>query len=35
MALSKDAPTFRRSYIIGNVVALPILGGLQHQYVRV
>jgi transposase InsO family protein len=35
LALSKDAPAFRRSYRIGNIVALPILGGLHHQYVRV
>jgi hypothetical protein len=28
LALSKDAPTFRRSYRIGSIVALPILGGL-------
>ena len=35
LALSKDAPTFRRSYRIGSIVALPILGGLHHQYVRV
>ena len=35
LALSKDAPAFRRSYRIGSIVALPILGGLHHQYVRV
>jgi hypothetical protein len=35
LALSKDAPTFRRSSRIGSIVALPILGGLHHQYVRV
>jgi transposase InsO family protein len=35
LALSKDAPTFRPSYRIGSIVALPILGGLHHQYVRV
>ena len=35
LALSKDAPIFRRSYRIGSIVALPILGGLHHQYVRV
>jgi transposase InsO family protein len=35
LALSKNAPTFRCSYRIGSIVALPILGGLHHQYVRV
>jgi transposase InsO family protein len=34
LALGKDAPNFRRSETVGNVVAIPILGGLHHQYVR-
>ena len=31
----KDAPLFRRRQTIGDVVSIPILGGLHHQYVRV
>ena len=35
LSLDKDAPKVRRSQKVGRVVALPILGGLHHQYVRV
>lgn len=35
LSLGKDAPNFRRSETVGSVVAIPILGGLHHQYVRV
>lgn len=35
LALSKDAPSFRRRQMVGKVAALPILGGLHHQYIRV
>ena len=35
LALDKDEPNFRRSQTVGSVVAIPILGGLHHQYVRV
>jgi len=35
LSLGKDAPEFRRTQKIGRVAALPILGGLHHQYVRV
>ena len=35
LSLNKDAPTFRRAQIVGTVRALPWLGGLHHQYVRV
>jgi hypothetical protein len=31
----KDAPSFRRAQLVGNIAALPVLGGLHHQYVRV
>jgi transposase InsO family protein len=34
LALDKDAPNFRRSQTIGAIVAIPVLGGLHHQYVR-
>lgn len=34
LSLDKDAPNCRPAQRIGNVVALPILGGLHHQYVR-
>ena len=34
LSLDKDAPNSRRSQTVGAIVALPILGGLHHQYVR-
>jgi hypothetical protein len=33
--LYKDAPDFRSAQPVGNITALPVLGGLHHQYVRV
>jgi hypothetical protein len=35
LSLKKDAPIPRDAQRVGRVVALPILGGLHHQYVRV
>jgi transposase InsO family protein len=35
LALDKDAPDFRGTQKIGRIAAIPILGGLHHQYVRV
>jgi hypothetical protein len=35
LSLSKDAPLFRRRQTVGNVMSVPFLGGLHHQYVRV
>jgi transposase InsO family protein len=35
LSLRKDPPLFRRRQTVGNIVAIPILGGLHHQYVRV
>jgi hypothetical protein len=35
VSLDKDAPNFRRAQPIGNITALPVLGGLHHHYVRV
>ena len=32
--LDKDAPDFRRPVLVGDIAAIPILGGLHHQYVR-
>jgi transposase InsO family protein len=34
-ALNKNSPLFRRRQTVGNITAMPILGGLHHQYVRV
>ena len=34
LSLDKDAPDFRRTQKIGPIAAIPILGGLHHQYVR-
>jgi transposase InsO family protein len=34
LSLSKDAPLFRRRQSVGNIVSIPFLGGLHHQYVR-
>jgi transposase InsO family protein len=35
LSLGKDAPDFRRPQAAGSIVALRVLGGLHHQYVRV
>jgi hypothetical protein len=35
LSLDKNAPDFRRPQKLGNITAIPILGGLHHQYVRV
>jgi transposase InsO family protein len=35
LSLNKDAPHFRRAQPFGSIAALPVLGGLHHQYVRV
>ena len=35
LALQKDAPFSRAIQRIGNVGAIPILGGLHHRYVRI
>jgi hypothetical protein len=35
LSLKKDAPIPRDTQRVGRVVALPILGGLHHRYVRV
>ena len=35
LALQKDAPLKRAVQPIGSVVAIPVLGGLHHQYVRI
>lgn len=35
MALQKDAPLRRAVQRIGDVIAIPVLGGLHHQYVRI
>jgi Integrase core domain len=34
-SLCKDAPLRRAIHQIGNIIAIPILGGLHHQYVRI
>ncbi|MGA7738608.1 MAG: hypothetical protein WCB22_24650, partial [Pseudolabrys sp.] len=35
LALQKDAPLHRAVQRSGAIVAIPILGGLHHQYVRI
>jgi hypothetical protein len=35
LALQKDAPLHRAVQRSGVIVAIPILGGLHHQYVRI
>src|SRR5262249_2202586 len=35
MALSKDAPLGRRGHKSGVIVAIPVLLGLHHHYVRI
>jgi transposase InsO family protein len=34
LALEKDAPLGRPVHAIGQVIAIPLLGGLHHQYAR-
>jgi hypothetical protein len=34
LALEKDAPLGRPVHAVGQVVAIPVLGGLHHQYAR-
>ncbi|MGO9060839.1 MAG: integrase core domain-containing protein [Candidatus Binataceae bacterium] len=34
LSLDKDAPDFRHAQPVGNIMALPLLGGLHHHYVR-
>jgi transposase InsO family protein len=35
LSLDKNAPDFRRPQKLGTIAAIPILGGIHHQYVRV
>ena len=35
LSLSKDAPVARSVQRIGQITALPLLGGIHHQYVRI
>jgi transposase InsO family protein len=35
LSLDKNAPDLRRPQKLGLIAAIPILGGLHHQYVRV
>jgi transposase InsO family protein len=35
LSLDKDAPNSRRPQRVGYIAAMPILGGLHHQYVRI
>jgi len=35
LSLKKNAPDIRRPHKRGPIAAVPILGGLHHQYVRV
>jgi transposase InsO family protein len=35
LALTKDAPLSRPVHWFGEVIAMPILGGLHHQYCRI
>jgi transposase InsO family protein len=35
LALQKDAPLRRAIQQLGTVIAIPVLGGLHHQYVRI
>jgi len=35
LSLDKNAPDFRHPQKLGPIAAIPILGGLHHQYVRV
>jgi len=34
LSLHKDAPDFPHVQPVDNIVALPLIGGLNHHYVR-
>jgi sensor histidine kinase regulating citrate/malate metabolism len=34
LSLQKDAPIPRAAQTVGQTLAVPILGGLHHQYIR-
>ena len=34
LSMNKDAPDFRGTQKMGRIAAIPILGALHHQYVR-
>ena len=34
LSLDKDAPNCRPTQTVGSIVAMPVLEGLHHQYVR-
>ncbi len=34
-ALKKNAPACRTAQRLGQITALPLLGGLHHQYIRI
>jgi hypothetical protein len=35
LALEKDGPNCRRSPTVGTIVAIQVVDGLHHQYVRI
>ena len=35
LSLEKDAPVSRAVKLAGTILCRPVLGGLQHQYVRI
>jgi hypothetical protein len=35
LSLNKDAPLPRSVEAVGHILAIPILGGLHHRYVRI
>ena len=34
LSLEKDAPISRAAQTVGQTLAVPVLGGLHHQYIR-
>jgi hypothetical protein len=35
LSLNKDAPVPRAIEAVGDILCLPVLGGLHHQYIRI
>ncbi len=35
LSLNENVPLFRRRQTVGNILSIPLLGGLHYEYVRI